>query len=122
MKVDIRCCKSSIEFSGFDVEKWRNCFYEVIFRPSSFKRLVFNKLLEDCKILEIRGYGFLNVEMPEDNFRIFSMIGDLDLRGKKKLKENLLEFAKGKINKKELIEILTPYLLANKFGRKKNVV
>jgi len=118
MRVNIRCSLSAVEFYGSEVFKRRHTDYEVIVRPSDIKRLVFNKLLEDCKILEIGSFSFLNVEMPEDNFEIFFMLGDLDLRGKRKLKENLLEFARGKINKNELISILTPYLLANKFGRK----
>jgi len=118
MRVNIRCSLSTVEFYGSEVFKRRHTHHEVIVRPSDIKRLVFNKLLEDCKILEIRSFSFLNVEMPEDNFEIFFMLGDLDLRGKRKLKENLLEFARGKINKNELIKILTPYLLANKFGRK----
>lgn len=122
MKLDVRACVRKIAFFGEDVKTRRNRLYQEIYVSSNTKLSVFSKLLQDCKIIGIGGSYFLTLEMPEENFKIFFMLESLDLRGEKDLRVYLLEFLNNKIDKNELIQKITPYVLASKFGRKENVV
>ena len=114
MKVVVRAYISRIDF--YDEISYLHRREVLI--TSNIKLSVFSKLLQECKILAIEGSGFLSLEMPDINYKIFLMLGEIDIRGRKELKKYLLEFLNDKICKDKLIEILTPYLIANKLGRK----
>jgi hypothetical protein len=73
--------------------------------------------LRDCQILGIAGYYAIDVLMPKENLEIFQIIEELQFR-KKDIRMVVEDFLIDKIDKKQLLERLRPYVLASKLGRK----
>jgi len=89
----------------------------IVHHTSYLKLSLVERLLQDCKIVGIAGNFSLNVLLPKENLELFQIIEELQFR-KKDIRMAVKDFLADKIDKKELLERLKPYVLAFRLGRK----
>jgi hypothetical protein len=89
----------------------------VVHHTSYLKLSLVERLLQDSKITGIAGYYSLSILLPKENLELFQIIEELQFR-KKDIRMVVKDFLADKIDKKQLLEKLRPYVLASRLGRK----
>ena len=100
------------------LEVWNISGECTVVRHTSYLKLsLVERLLQDSKITGIAGYYSLSVLLPKENLELFQIIEELQFR-KKDIRMTVKDFLADKIDKKQLLERLRPYVLASRLGRK----